>query len=38
VALLELRAEQVRAGAGERRSLRDRVRSLLRARPSQARA
>jgi hypothetical protein len=38
VALLELRAEQVRADAGERRSLRDRVRSLLRARPSQARA
>jgi hypothetical protein len=38
VALLELRAEQLRNGDGERRGLRERLRSLLRARPSQARA
>jgi hypothetical protein len=38
VALLELRAEQLRAGDGERRGFGERVRSLLRPRPSQARA
>ena len=38
VALLELRKAQLGADAGERRSLRDRVRTLLRPRPSQARA
>jgi hypothetical protein len=38
VALLELRKAQLAADAGERRSVRDRVRSLLRPRPSQARA
>jgi hypothetical protein len=38
VALLELRKAQLAAEAGERRSVRDRVRSLLRPRPSQARA
>ena len=38
VALLELRKAQLAADAGERRSVLDRVRSLLRPRPSQARA
>jgi hypothetical protein len=39
VALLELRAEQLRARDGDRRGLFERLRSLLRARrPSQARA
>ena len=37
VALLQLRAEQLRE-RGERRSLRERVRSALRSRPSHARA
>jgi hypothetical protein len=36
VALLQLRAEQL--GEGERRGLRERLRSLLRTRPSHARA
>jgi hypothetical protein len=38
VALLELRARQLRESDGERRRFGERVRSLLRARPSQARA
>ena len=38
VALLELRKAQLATEAGERRSVRDRVRSLRRPRPSQARA
>ena len=36
VALLELRAEQLNDGARERRGLGERLRSLLRARPSHA--
>jgi len=36
VALLELRAEQLRAKRSESRGVGDRLRSLLRARPSQA--
>jgi hypothetical protein len=38
VALLELRAEQLRAKRSESRGIGQRFRSLLRARPSQARA
>src|SRR4051794_16558067 len=38
VALLQLRAEQLRKGDGRRRPLGERLRSLLRARPSHARA
>src|SRR3954447_22856031 len=38
VALLELRARQLRDSDGERRRFGERLRSLLRARPSQARA
>jgi hypothetical protein len=38
VALLQLRAEQLRDGSGESRGALERVRSLLRVRPSHARA
>lgn len=38
VALLELRAEQLHAKRSETRGIGERLRSLLRARPSQARA
>jgi hypothetical protein len=38
VALLQLRAEQLRAESGDGRGLRERLRSLLRTSPSQARA
>ena len=38
VALLELRAEQLRENDGERRGFGERVRSFLRPRPHQARA
>lgn len=38
VALLQLRAKQMRESGGERRGVRERVRSLLRPRPSHARA
>jgi hypothetical protein len=38
VALLQLRAEQLTRGEGERRGFGERLRSLLRARPSHARA
>ncbi|MEA2360903.1 MAG: hypothetical protein QOD71_48 [Thermoleophilaceae bacterium] len=38
VALLQLRAEQLSRGEGKRRGLGERLRSLLRARPSHARA
>jgi hypothetical protein len=38
VALLQLRAEQLRAAGDGRRGLGERLRSLLRARPSHARA
>src|SRR4029079_2954547 len=38
VALLELRAEQLRESAGERRGFGERVRSFLRPRPHQAQA
>jgi hypothetical protein len=38
VALLELRAEQLRESDGERRGFGERVRSFLRPRPHQARA
>jgi hypothetical protein len=38
VALLQLRAEQLRDSDGERRGFGERVRSFLRPRPSQARA